>query len=470
MTEKPYRQDMHEEERPIIEFPALVKLAIALGALMIGSSLLVLPWAWALALFVAIGGMIAIFFDPYAGLIAFLVGALLHPLEFFSEFFANMHISTILAVVIMFIWAFHVIVYKDFKIVNDKLNILVFLFGVTLFISTLGLFDFSFPQFIDFVKLFILYFLVVNLVRTRKKFLIMIWGLVVLGAAACLIGVYQHYTGIGADFGEGYIRIKGTATDPNDYAMHLVILVPIVFALFVNYRNILVKGMTLAVLLLLILNIVFTYSRGGLVAFAFVLALSVLGFSFQRKKFWLPIILVAIGTAALLPMIPEKYWERAKTISDFSDPAIQARLDTWKTGLEMIGDHPVRGVGLGVFRYEYLMRAFMGSDVKTKVSLFSHNAYIQIGAEVGLPALTLFILIIAFGWFDLSKSEKAYIKKGDMLFAGIALSLKLGLLGYMICAVFLTQAFLTMFWIILPLAVVSRKLCVDDTEAADGQA
>ncbi len=465
MTDNPKQPAILEEERPLIEFPALIKIAIGFGAFLIGLSLLALPWYLALALFMAVAGMIAIFFDPYVGLIAFLVGALLHPLEFFSEYFTQMHISTILAVCILFIWVFHIIVYRDFKVVNAKQNILVFLFGLILLFSALENFDFAFSQFVDFVKLVILYFLVVNLVRAKNKFLVLMWGLVILGAVACLIGIYQHYKGIGLDYGEGVIRIKGTATDPNDYAMHLVILLPMVFALLFNYRNLIIKGILLFVLILLILNIVFTYSRGGMVAFGLVLGLSVFGFSLQRKKLLLPVILTLIGISILFPMIPEKYWERAKSISDFSDPAIQARLDTWKTGLGMISDHPIKGVGLGAFRYEYVMRAYVNQDVTTRASLFSHNAYIQIGAELGLPALIIFLLLIIFSWFDLVKAEKLFADKGDMLFAGFSLSLRLGLLGYMVCAIFLTQAFLTMFWIILPLAVVAKQLLLEEKES-----
>lgn len=454
------------EERPLIEFPTLVKLFIMLGSFLIGVSLLVLPWYIALALFVVFAGMVAIFFDPYTGLIAFLVGALLHPLEYLSAYFSSMHVSTVLAVCILFIWVFHIIVYRDFKIVHDKMNVLVVLFGIDLFISTFTYFDFSFPQFIDFVKLLILYFLVINLVRTKNKYLIIMWCLVFFGTIACFVGLYQHARGIGVDYGEGVVRITGTALDPNDYAMHLVILVPIIFALLFNYRNFIVKGILVFVLALFILNIVFTYSRGGMIAFGLVLVFSVLGFSVQRKKVLLPLVLILLGALVLVPIIPEKYWERAKSITDFRDPAIQARLDTWKTGLGMIADHPVKGVGLGAFRYEYISRAYMSTDVKTRVAFFSHNAYIQIGAEVGIPALVIFMLLLAFSIADLARTERYFLSKGDMLFAGFSLSLKLGLLGYIICAIFLTQAFLTMFWIILPLVIVT-KMFTRESEMKD---
>lgn len=461
MPEKIGQQTILEEERPLLEFPTLIKLVIILGSFFVGLMSFLLPWYFALLAFFALAVLIAIFFDPYVGLLAFLVGSLLHPVEFFANILGPLHLSRNLAFGVLFMWIFHTIVYRDFKIVKTKQNIFILLFVGTLFISTFRHFDYSFPSFLEFVKLLVLYFLVVNLVKTRKKLLIMIWGLVILGAAACLIGIYQHAHGIGVDYGEGVIRIRGTALDPNDYAMHLVILIPLVFGLLFNYRNIIVKVILLFIFVLLILNIVFTYSRAGLVALVFVLALSFLRFSIQRQWKILPIILIVIAFSVLLPFIPAQYWARAKSISDFSDPAIQARLDTWKTGLEMMMDYPFRGIGLGAFQYEYILRAYMTPDVKTRIALFSHNAYLQIGAEVGIFGLAFFLLLLFFSWQDLQKAERNFQKRNDSLFSGLALGLRLGLLGYLVCAIFLTQAFLTMIWIILPLAMVMKKFSVN---------
>lgn len=464
MPEEIRQQAVLEEERPLVEFPALVKLTIIFGALFIGFMLLAIPWYFAVLAFFALVTLIAVFFDPYFGLLAFLVGSLLHPVEFFAEILGPLHLSRNLAFGVLLVWIFHIVVYRDFKIVRAKQNMLIALFGLALLLSTFEYFGYSFGIFLEFVKLLILYFLVVNLVRTRRKLLIVIWGLVILGAAACLIGIYQHILGIGVDYGEGVIRIRGTALDPNDYAMHLIILIPLIFGLLFNYRNILLKALLLFIFVLLVLNVVFTYSRAGMLALAFVLALSILGFSFQRQRRVLPIILITLALSVSLPFIPAKYWERAKSISDFSDPAIQARLDVWKTGLGMIKDHPFRGIGLGVFQYEYILRAYMSPDVKTRISLFSHNAYLQIGAETGVFGLIFFLLLIFFSWQDLAKSGKAFQRNGDLLFSGLALALRIGLFGYLVCATFLTQAFLTVFWIILPLAVVMRKFSLEGTK------
>lgn len=464
MSGKIRQQVVLEEERPLIEFPTFVKLTIVFGALFIGLMLLVIPWYFAILAFFALVTLIAVFFDPYFGLLAFLVGSLLHPVEFFAEVLGPLHLSRNLAFGVLLVWIFHIIVYRDFKIVKAKQNVLILLFGLALFISTFQYFDYSFSLFLEFVKLLILYILVVNLVTTRRKFLILIWGLVILGFFACLIGIYQHAYGIGMDYGEGYIRIRGTATDPNDYAMHLVILVPLIFGLLFNYRNIIVKIVLILIFGLLLLNIVFTYSRGGMLALVFVLVSSILGFSFQRRRRILPIILITSAFLVIITFVPAQYWARTQKIFDLSDPAIKARLDTWKTGLDMMKDHPFTGIGLGVFQYEYILRAYMSPDVKTRIALFSHNAYIQIGAETGIFGLMFFIMLILFSWLDLRRVQNDYQRKGDLLFSGLSLGLRVGLMGYLICAVFLTQAFLTMLWIILPLAVVAKQLFLKENE------
>ncbi len=445
------------EERPIIELPILIKIAIIGMAFLLGLSVLFIPWYFALLAFFSFAFLVAIFFDPYFGLLAFLIGSLLHPVEFFADVLGPLHLSRNLAFGVLFIWLFHIIVYRDFKIVKTKQNIIIFLFGTTLFISTLRYFDYSFYGFLEFIKLLILYFLVVNLVKTKKKFLILIWGLVILGLAACLIGIYQYAHGIGVDYGEGVIRIRGTAFDPNDYAMHLVILIPLVFALFFNYRNVITRTLLILIFVLLILNVVFTYSRGGMVALIFVLASSVLWFGFKHKRKILAVVLLSVFLLGIVPFIPVQYWARAKSVFDLSDPSINSRLEIWKVGLQMMKDHPFRGIGLNVFQYEYVERAFTASDIKTRVARFSHNAYLQIGAETGIFGLIFFLLLLFFSWQDLKKAGSNFQKKKDFLLSDLALSLRLGLLGYLVCAVFLTQAFLTMLWIILPLAVVMKK-------------
>lgn len=461
MSEHIERQISLEEERPIIEFPTLVILMIIFGSFIIGLTAFLLPWYFAILAFFALATLIAIFFDPYIGLFAFLVGSLLHPVEFFADVLGPLHLSRNLAFGILLMWIFHTLVYRDFKIVKTKQNVFVFLFGATLLVATLKYFDYSFPNFLESIKLLILYFLVINLVKTRKKFLIIIWGLVLLGFVACLIGIFQHIKGIGIDYGDGLVRIRGTALDPNDYAMHLIILIPITIGLFFNYRNIIAMIFLLLSFILLVINTIFTYSRVGMISLALILIVSLFKVIFQRHKKVSPLILIVISLVILIPFIPSQYWKRAKTISDFNDFAIQARLDVWETGIEMIKDHPFIGIGPGLFRYEYLLRAYMSSEEKTRIPLFSHNAYIQIGAETGVFGLLFFLLLLFFSWQDLKKAENNFKERNDLLYAGLALNLRLALLGYSICAFFLTQAFLTMLWIILPLAVILKKFSLE---------
>jgi probable O-glycosylation ligase (exosortase A-associated) len=451
----------YRDERPIIEFPGLVKVGVAFLAFIIGILPLILPWYFAVFGVFLLAFLIGVFFDPYIGLLAFLVGALLHPVELFASSLRGLHLSRNLAFGVLLIWIFHTAVYRDFKIIKTKQNYLIAAFGFILLISSLRYFNYSSYSLFEFIKLLVLYFLVVNLIKTRKQLWVMIWGLAILGAIACFIGLYQHAAGIGVSYGEGFIRIRGTALDPNDYAMHLVILVPFVMGLLFISKNFIVRVGLFGILGLFILNVIYTYSRGGLVSLAFVLGASVLWFGFKFKKQLWAILGLGISFLIMVPFVPEKYIERAKTITDLNDPAITARLDTWKTGIEMMVDEPLRGIGLGVFKYEYVTRAIVSGEVETKAALFAHNAYIQIGAETGVIGLLIFILILAFSWFDLRSAERNFENNQESNLSCLALSIRIGLLGYMVSAMFLTQAFLTMLWIILPMAVVLKHFSME---------
>ncbi len=79
------------------------------------------------------------------------------------------------------------------------------------------------------------------------------------------------------------------------------------------------------------------------------------------------------------------------------------RLLIWRVTISMIADYPVRGVGIGEFSGEYAMyqkeyfEENPGSVFLDIAGTPDHgfNDYLQIGAEMGIPAVLLFILLLA---------------------------------------------------------------------------
>ncbi len=84
--------------------------------------------------------------------------------------------------------------------------------------------------------------------------------------------------------------------------------------------------------------------------------------------------------------------------SQHFDPGAETRLAIWKGARKMIFSHPLMGVGLGMFP-ENIYKYVPHNDETAHLALHrrdGHNAYLMIGAEMGIPALLLMITMIVF--------------------------------------------------------------------------
>ncbi|MBI2669632.1 MAG: O-antigen ligase family protein [Candidatus Yanofskybacteria bacterium] len=94
--------------------------------------------------------------------------------------------------------------------------------------------------------------------------------------------------------------------------------------------------------------------------------------------------------------------KRARSVIDISETSNARRIEIWKDSLRSIIKHPLLGVGIGNFPVvvrEDLARVKAGSS--------AHNLYLNIAAEMGIPAL---ILALWFLWLLLKKLYNNFLK------------------------------------------------------------
>ena len=102
-------------------------------------------------------------------------------------------------------------------------------------------------------------------------------------------------------------------------------------------------------------------------------------------------------------------FERAKSISDFSEISNKGRFQIWNETLVFVAKHPFSGAGFGNFP------SVLGENfANAKRGSSAHNIYLDILAELGIFGLVIFLLII----FEILKKayslyfriEKKYLK------------------------------------------------------------
>ncbi len=109
--------------------------------------------------------------------------------------------------------------------------------------------------------------------------------------------------------------------------------------------------------------------------------------------------------------------------------------------------HPLLGVGLDNYSSEITKYADPAKVPKYEtVRRVAHNSYMEIAAELGVPALFIFLGIIISSSFSLDRVRRAALKSSDDLLGRVALGLQGGILGASVALFFVSGEYQKMFW------------------------
>ena len=290
----------------------------------------------------------------------------------------------------------------------------------------------------------------------------------VTAIVACM-AIYDYI-----DAGEGgsleSSRIGGIVDQPNMLAafFNYYMFLPLAFMLMNTKKS--KYWLFLIPVLLEFRGVMVTFSRGGYMAFA----LGLYAISFFRSKM-LFVFLILVGfivyfNPILLPagvryrmgqtfQIDKTSAQEVEYDEASLESSAKSRVEIWRASVDMIKDHPVFGVGYKLFPYmlEYYAPQWKGFD--------AHNTYIIITAEMGIPALLIFLwCILSILWQTL----RLYRRTNDHYAKTIALGYLGGIFGLLLSNMFGSrldsQEVASYFWILA--ALVMRFKILDERDAA----
>ena len=199
-----------------------------------------------------------------------------------------------------------------------------------------------------------------------------------------------------------YLRFTPTMADtvnPNVMAGTLVImLAPALSALFFTRRSLglLNLGLALAASCAMLVMLLLTQSRGGLLALAALLAALIL---LRWRRGWL-VLLVAAGLGLVVVQARgfTDVLSALGTNSTFG--GLDARREIWSRAMFMTQDFAFTGIGMGSFEYVAgLLYPFILAPPDTP---HAHNLFLQVAVDLGVPGLiawlAIFLIVTAAAW------------------------------------------------------------------------
>jgi O-antigen ligase len=88
----------------------------------------------------------------------------------------------------------------------------------------------------------------------------------------------------------------------------------------------------------------------------------------------------------------------------------------------------------------------------------AHNAYLEIAAEMGIPGLMLYLLLMVSSFFSLNRTRKRALRNDAPKLAALATGMQAALLGVWVAIFFVSAQYTKLFWFLLILTMVVPSL------------
>jgi O-antigen ligase len=337
----------------------------------------------------------------------------------------------------------------------------------------------------------ILYFLMINVVRTLSTLKRVMWTLLLACSLLGGLSVYQemtrtyenNYGGLAqrrddldiseVDFDEfgGSRRAGGPVGTENRYAQVLIVILPLALGLFYIEPRRKFKLFAVAAAGLILGGMVLTFSRGAFVTLVLLLVIIVFLRYIRPSQ-----ALFAAGLTVLIIVVslPE-YIDRVNTVTGVSnlasanddtrelDGSLRGRFAENIAALRVFIEHPVLGVGPGQFPKFY--SAKYGNEVGTKrlrSSRRAHSLYLELAAETGAIGLTAFLAIAVTTGYRLWQERRRWLRTRPDL-ATIATAFVLAIIAYFGTATFLHLSYQRYYWFLLALAGAAIRICRNES-------
>jgi O-antigen ligase len=253
--------------------------------------------------------------------------------------------------------------------------------------------------------------------------------------------------------------------DANDLATLIVTAMPLGLYFALAHRRLTLRVLAFVGLLILVVALIRSGSRGGFLAFLAVAAFTLVGVTTlpaRARLAGLVMILAVLGTTA-----SDRYWEQMQTIvhphEDYNLTDDAGRVKIWERGIGYMLRRPMVGVGMGNFNtaegtLSPLARLQEhGRGVRWGAA---HNMFVQIGAETGIPGLLLFVGLIVSMFSSLRRVTRFAPRAsptGTNL-SRLSQSLMTALVGLVVGGFFLSLAYADMLYTLAALVVALAKV------------
>jgi O-antigen ligase len=298
------------------------------------------------------------------------------------------------------------------------------------------------------VQMLFLVFLAFSAIAERGALRLFGWAFIGGAVLTTIVGLSSGRIGSHTS-----ARFGGDFGNPNNLAAVVLPGLALAGFMLIASRRALERRLLAGCGMLLLLTLLLTQSRGGLIGLGAMCLAALLFGGPARARALVLVLLVVGGSLAYFTTVASSSARHRAT--DFSVTQSTGRVDLWSVGWQMSRDHPVRGVGFGNFTVvapTYLERDLdlRRSDLILRPTAAQvHNLYLNVLAELGVVGLLVFMGLLA-GVFGIAvRATRILARAGDVEGELLARGLVIGACGMLTAYFFFSAQFEKQLWLVL---------------------
>jgi O-antigen ligase len=302
----------------------------------------------------------------------------------------------------------------------------------------------------------VVYFLIITVINSERRFIIFLLLFLLVNFKMSQHG-FLSYAGRGFSYARwGLTGTPGWFGNAADYAIQMGIFFPLsvafILALKHNWGRI-KKLFFYAMPLTALMVIVGSASRGAQ------LGLAAMGIWFIMKsrggiRTLISILLLGWILYSILPPKMLEEFHNAGT-----DSTSLERFSLWKFGYRVAQEHKLTGVGYNNWIDYCWYRYRSPAGVKgLRWCLTTHNSYLLVAIETGIPGLVSYISIILYIFVQNYRTRNVAKRSGNKLYALTAHALDGGIIAYIISTFFFTVVYYPILYVQVALTVALYEI------------
>ncbi|MBD3893567.1 putative O-glycosylation ligase, exosortase A system-associated [Hydrogenophaga sp.] len=253
--------------------------------------------------------------------------------------------------------------------------------------------------------------------------------------------------------------------DNNHLAMVLAMVLPLLYYLWQYSSHKLIRWGFAGALLLTVLAVVATHSRGGLIALFTVALLIVL----RSRKIIPGLVFVLLSGFLVLQLAPTEWTERMQTIQTAEeDESFMGRVTAWKVSSAIAVEHPIFGGGFRAiqsypvwdkFKDEPGLLGFIETPDVGRSGVAAHSIWFEVLGDLGFVGFFIFLALFINAAYTYQEIRRLVKQAGvAQRWAGdLAGMLIIALCVYLVAGSLLSVAYFELPYICMMLLEVIRQ-------------